>query len=119
VSDNNGSPHKQTTDRDHHVLDSVQKSLTMKTSVGEEETITQPGRRSNSVYVQHFGNSVGSRVVYNHYDKAVAKDNRWKSKGSVTIDGAQLAELFRLRPELSEYIHMEIQNARLSTLLDS
>lgn len=68
-------------------------------------------RRTNSVYVKHFGNAVSSRTVFN-YDNAPSQV--WKRKGMVTMDSSQIAELFRLRPELSEYVFMEIQNSRLS-----
>jgi predicted secreted protein len=68
-------------------------------------------RRTNSVYVKHFGNAVSSRTVFN-YDNGPSQV--WKRKGMVSMDSSQIAELFRLRPELSEYVYMEIQNARLS-----
>ena len=107
--------HRQT-EHDHSVMDSLHKALTQKPTSAASATEGPQGRRTNSVYVKHFGNSVNSRTVFNHYDNLSKKSQLWKRQGTVTLDGNQIAELFRLRPELSEYCFMEIENAQLSDL---
>ncbi len=94
---------------DQSVLQSLHGALTVKQNAPANATSTGV-RRTNSVYVKHFGNAVASRTVFN-YDNAPSQV--WKRKGMVSMDSSQIAELFRLRPELSEYVFMEIQNVRM------
>ena len=105
------SPTKGVTEEksDQSVLQSLHGALTVKSSATPTNA-TSGVRRTNSVYVKHFGNAVASRTVFN-YDNEPSQV--WKRKGMVTMDSSQIAELFRLRPELSEYVFMEIQNARM------
>ncbi len=90
------------------VLENLHKSLSL------DLKPIQTGKRTNSVYVKHFGSSISSRTVMGVSDNQ--SSHVWKKKGSVTMESGQLAELFRLRPELSEYIYMEIKNAKLTEL---
>ena len=104
------------TNHELSVLDDLQKSLSMKPAGTAPLSEGPRSRRTNSIYVKHFGNAVGTRQVFNHYETVNKPSQLWKKQGSVSMDAAQIAELFRLRPELSEYCLMEIQNAQLSDI---
>ena len=39
-----------------------------------------------------------------------------KPTGPLVLQGAHLAQLFRLKPELTEYLYLEIQNMKLDDL---
>lgn len=96
---------------DNTVLESLQRSVTLTPAA----TASQ-GRRTNSVYIQHFGNVLAHRsALHVSNPEPTSTSNAWRRKGTVQMEGYHLAELFRLRPELSEFIFMEIQNAKLST----
>ena len=94
---------------DNVIIESLQRSVTLTPAA----TATQ-GRRTNSVYVQHFGTVLAHRSArhFSNPDQSAA-NNAWKHKGMVQLEGNDLAELFRQRPELSEFIYMEIENAKI------
>ena len=96
---------------DSLVLDSLQKSVVLTPAA----TASQ-GKRTNSVYVQHFGTVLAHRSAQHiHLPDAPTASNAWRRKGMVQLEGRHLEELFRARPELSEFIFMEIENAKLNS----
>jgi len=118
---------------DQAIMQSLQKSLllgpsaTAKLSSSTTTTPMKASRRTNSIYITHFTDGLQSRsyaeettttttpqpVVYSAGNNG--NSNRKTKKavdGVVVLTGTQLKRLLQMKPELSEYLYMEIMNMK-------
>ncbi len=88
-----------------NVLESLQKNLNLSTIPKASN------KRTNSVLIKHFSSSF--RVRNTDRISSQAEDGK-KITGNVELDGGKLNDLLRFKPELSEFLYMEIENMKLS-----
>lgn len=91
------------------VLEGVQKSLNLNTVPK-----TAPAhRRTNSILINHFSTNLKARAVERQHSAAPQINRRMGS--NVILEGKILSQLLTLKPELAEYLYMEIENMKIST----
>lgn len=96
------------------ILDSMEDALTL--------APTPMTRRTNSIYVTPFQNTVRARhatnvdaTASNGLDAMDDESGPRVIQGVVEIEGEKLALLLRQRPELAEFLALEIQNMKLQS----
>lgn len=119
------------------VLDSVQRSLTLATaaSVAAQQqqqqqkggaaeapaTTPKAARRTNSIYITSFTDTVRNKAATTTERGRPTLQNAGASvrsiRGTVALEGGSLVQLLRRRPELAEYLHLEIRNMNISTTI--
>jgi hypothetical protein len=69
-------------------------------------------KRTNSVLITHFSTNFRARS-----DKVPAANSEGRKRmgNNLVLDGKNLGELLREKPELSEFLVMEIQNMKISS----
>ncbi len=124
---------------DQAIMQALQKSLVFQSNAqsakqsspassdaGGNTPTTNPSgkktRRTNSIYVTHFTDNIHSRSYAeannaDNYLSANTGSSKRKLKkavdGTVILSGANLRKLLMMKPELSEYLHMEIMNMKV------
>lgn len=95
-----------------NIADRMDKSLAISPSAGS--------RRTNSIYIAPFLSTVKARAATNvdvtDMNSALymgGNDETGTIQGIVDLDGERLVQLTRHRPELAEYLALEIQNMKL------
>lgn len=98
---------------DHAVLESLQKNLVLES----KPTAARHPRRTNSIYIKSFSHTAKSRAATSDHTQGLYSNlSSSNASGPVSLlDGHKLSILLQDRPELSEYLFMEIQSLKVQT----
>jgi len=93
------------------LLEGVQKSLNLN-SVPK----TAPAhRRTNSILITHFSTNLKARAVERQQNNPTHSQVNRKMGSNVILEGRILSKLLSLKPELAEYLYMEVENMKISS----
>jgi hypothetical protein len=90
------------------VMEGIQKSLNLNTVPK-----SQHKQRTNSVFITHFSTNLKVRPSDRHGPST--NQGRKRMGNNLILEGKKLSELLQLKPELSEFLYMEIENMKIST----
>eukprot|EP00981_Chlorochromonas_danica_P006343 scaffold1365_cov163-Ochromonas_danica.AAC.33 len=99
---------------DHHsVLGAVQKSLVL----DAKPSAPRPQRRTNSIYIKPFSATVQTRSATSDHRRAMYANHSSAgilvpAEGILHLKGQNLSILLQNRPELAEFLCIEIQNMK-------
>jgi hypothetical protein len=114
------SPSPLKNNNNNNVIDSIDKSVSVSST---PPVVPINHRRTNSIYVTPFVNVIKGKAATNvqrdkeRLPRATQMMNIRVIKGIVELPGDKLAILTSVRPELAEFVALEIQNMKLASKL--
>lgn len=107
---------------DHGVMEMLQQNLVLdsKPSVASATARSQQQRRTNSIYIKPFAATARTRTATSDHNATLysaASTNNGSGAPVRQLDGRKLAQLLQERPELAEYLYMEILTMRAGPVL--
>jgi hypothetical protein len=90
------------------VMEGIGKSLNLNTLPKSAST---SHKRTNSILITHFSSNHKSSVKESNFEGTTT---RKRMGNNLIFDGKNLSTLLSTRPELSEFLFMEIENMKLS-----
>jgi hypothetical protein len=89
------------------VMEGIGKSLNLNTF---PKSASSSHKRTNSILITHFSSNHKSSVKESNFQGPTA---RKRMGNNLVLDGKKLSALLSSRPELSEFLFMEIENMKL------
>jgi hypothetical protein len=102
---------------DHALLGNLQKHFFMDTAEPAQVSSSKP-RRTNSIYIQPFARTIQARAATSDHTAALYAGSKGASRGIskvgrvYTLEGSKLALLLLHRPELAEFLFMEVESMK-------
>ena len=104
-----GGPHSlEIPSQMESVLEGVQKSL----NLGSIPKSPASHRRTNSILITHFSTNIKASNITRSTKEIRSTSNRRMGENPI-LEGRLLKELLEMKPELAEYLFMEIENLKL------
>lgn len=94
------------------LLEGVQKSL----NLNSVPKTASAHRRTNSILITHFSTNLKARAVERQQNNPTHSQVNRKMGSNVILEGRILSKLLSLKPELAEYLYMEVENMKISSM---